>query len=65
MKGEKSKKDRLHDLSTVQHDFKIVSRLIRDGYTFDDDDAPKVIEQLDRSVKLLEEEIQRLSSEWA
>ncbi len=56
--------ERLHDLKTVHHDFKIVSELLKDGYRFDDEDGVKVFAQLDKAVAMLNEEIKRLTTEW-
>ncbi len=56
--------ERLHDLKTVHHDFKIVSELLKDGYRFDDEDGVKVFAQLDKAVAMLNEEIKRLTAEW-
>ena len=56
--------ERLHDLKTVHHDFRIVSDLLKDGYRFDDEDGVKVFAQLDKAVAILDREIQRLAKEW-
>jgi hypothetical protein len=51
---------RLHDLKTVYLDFKIVLNLVKTGYKFDDEDAPAVLRQLEKSLVMLETEIERL-----
>lgn len=60
----KTRLDRLHELKTAHTDFQIVARLADEGYRFDDTDAPAVLEQLRKAVRLLGEEIERLEAEW-
>lgn len=54
---------RLHDLKTVQADFRAVFNLIKAGYRFDDAEAHAVIDQLEKALKLLKQEIQNLERE--
>lgn len=58
------RRTRIHDLKTVHYDFQTVLRLLNSGYRFDDEDAPPVLAQLEKALKMLNTEIDRLKSEW-
>ena len=57
METTKSKTTRIHDLTKSIMDFKILLHLIQTGYKFDDDQATLMIDQLSRSLDLLDTEI--------
>ena len=56
----KSNPHRVHDLNTVYLDFKIVLDLIKSGYRFDDNNTEAVVEQMNKALNLLREEIKNL-----
>jgi len=64
MEKLKSHSQRLHDLGTVLHDLEILVRLLRDGYRLEDEEGPKIIDQLDLARGLLKSEIDQLRVDW-
>jgi hypothetical protein len=60
---ERSNWTRLHDLKGVYTDFKIVFRLIKSGYRFDDADAPPVMEQLEKALSKMQYQLNTLERE--
>lgn len=54
--------NRLHRLKTIHTDFRIVLNLIRTGYKFDDEEAPLVIQQLEKGLDILNSEIALLEN---
>lgn len=64
--GSRSKNQRLHDLKTVQIDFKAVLTLIETGFKFEEaQELPALIAQLEKALKMLKSEIGLLEKEWA
>lgn len=57
---QKSNAARLHDLKSVYTDFKIVLSLLKAGYKFDDDEAPELFTQIEKSLAILATEITHL-----
>ena len=55
---------RLHDLRSVQADFKALLRLIQEGYHFDDSDGKAALLQLEKALGHLNDEIIRLAADW-
>ncbi len=54
---------RLHDLNTVYLDFKIAVNLIKTGYRFDDEGAPLLIQQLEKALGILKNEVSEMEKE--
>ena len=50
----------LHGLNSAYLDFKIVVDLIKTGYRFDDQNAPRVVEQLEKALEILKAFCNRL-----
>jgi hypothetical protein len=59
-----SRSQRLHDLHGVHASFHSILTLLKNGYRFDDEDAPAAIEQLEKALARLGTEIRELESEW-
>jgi hypothetical protein len=57
-----NRSQRIHDLRNVYHDFKIVLDLIHNGYSFNDEDAPAIVQQLTKALGVLQKEIQILEN---
>lgn len=55
-----SNPNQIHNLKTVYTDFKIILGLIQSGYQFDDSDAPALIQQLEKALKILKDEIRKI-----
>ncbi len=50
----------LHDLSGACIDFKILLDLIKSGYRFDDEEAPVLITQLEKDLKVLQDHLHEI-----
>ena len=50
----------LHDLSGACIDFKILLDLIKSGYRFDDEEAPILLDQLEKDLKVLQNHLHEM-----
>ncbi len=58
-----SQSNRIHDLANIQHQLKLVVRLIREGYRFEEAEGEEILRSLERSAAVLEREVARQRAE--
>jgi hypothetical protein len=53
----------LHDLKSVYTDFKIILNLVQSGYRFDDEDAPTILRQLEKTLVSFKSELDEIEKQ--